>query len=722
VAALLVTLLGGVASPANASTGSISGNVKGLGNANLASVPVTLHNVAGSPAGPGVLTDASGNYVLSGLAAGSYKLEFGLPAGSNYLTEWWNDKATFELADAIVVTVGAAVTGTNVVLAAGGTITGKVRGLNLLGLRDVSVSAAHSTGIFSNPVRTDGLGNFIITGLRTGSYTLFFGAASLNYVDEWWNDKATLATADYFTVTAGLTVSDRNVDLVAGSSSIEGNVKGVANSNLPSASVLVYTPAGELVTNTFTDASGNFVINGLAAGSYKLFLFAGGNYLGEWWNDKASRELADSIPVTTGGAVTGINAVLSAGGMITGNVKNSSSANISGVLVSAIDPDGNSVWQSLTDAGGNFTIARLPTGRYTLSFGDTTTFAGEWWNDKETRETADYFAVTAGLTASEKNASLAAWSTISGSLTDKLGAPIPGFAVVYLATDTAPSSNNLVQRFEVGIDGQYSIMLLRPGSYRVGFTDVSGGGVAPDGSLAASNPYVSEWWNNKYTFPTATSVVLPAGGQVVLNINGTLENPRFADVRDPLSTFYPFIEWMAANEISEGTAQPSGKPLYKPLDAVSRQAMALFMYRLSDEAFMPPESSTFADVPTTSQFYTAIEWMSARGISAGTAQLLGKPLFKPSDPVSRQAMAFFLARYACGNLAGLASPQRFADVPTTATSAAAINWMSLNNISTGTFQPGGLPLYKPADPVSRQAMAAFLFRVAPFRGFECSVL
>jgi hypothetical protein len=38
--------------------------------------------------------------------------------------------------------------------------------------------------------------------------------------------------------------------------------------------------------------------------------------------------------------------------------------------------------------------------------------------------------------------------------------------------------------------------------------------------------------------------------------------------------------------------------------------------------------------------------------------------------------------------------------------------MAQTGISTGTGQPSGLPLYKPADPVSRQAMAAFLYRLA----------
>jgi len=198
-----------------------------------------------------------------------------------------------------------------------------------------------------------------------------------------------------------------------------------------------------------------------------------------------------------------------------------------------------------------------------------------------------------------------------------------------------------------------------------------------------------------------------AGGQAFV-VND--DRATFADV-GLTNPFYTFVQWMASSGISAGTAQPSGKPLYKPADAVSRQAMALFMYRLSGRTFVPPVTPTFADVPTTSQFYTAVEWMFQRGISTGTAQPSGKPLFKPSDPVSRQAMALFVSRYA--GLIQTAPPttQRFADVPLDASSAAAIDWMFTTGVSTGTAQPSGLPLYRPTIPVSRQAMAAFLFRV-----------
>lgn len=201
------------------------------------------------------------------------------------------------------------------------------------------------------------------------------------------------------------------------------------------------------------------------------------------------------------------------------------------------------------------------------------------------------------------------------------------------------------------------------------------------------------------------------GSYLLQNAPLRVENVQFADGGGPTDLFYQFIQWMSTTGISTGTVQAEGLPLYKPVDSVSRQAMAAFMYRLSGDDFVAPIEQTFADVDSTSPFYLQIEWMADRNISTGTAQPSGKPLFNPSAPVSRQAMALFLARYGVVDVSTPPASQSFADVPTASSVAAAIDWMKSTGISTGTAQPSGLPLYKPVDPVSRQAMAAFLYRL-----------
>ena len=252
----------------------------------------------------------------------------------------------------------------------------------------------------------------------------------------------------------------------------------------------------------------------------------------------------------------------------------------------------------------------------------------------------------------------------------------------------------------------------------VGLPTVAGGGSAINGTL---NAYLIAYPDAR-VMQFGYSLGSGAIGSVVITsltagcVTHTFDkfvapsDPTFADVPST-ATFYNEIEWAAAAGITTGSPQLTGKSLFKPVDDVSRQAMAAFLYRLSHDTFAAPVEPTFADVTSANQFYTAIEWMAAEGISTGTPQESGKPLFKPVDAVSRQAMALFLSRYA-GATVTTPTEQSFADVPIESDPAPAIAWMAEHGISTGTANPPGLPLYKPADPVSRQAMAAFISRLA----------
>lgn len=108
--------------------------------------------------------------------------------------------------------------------------------------------------------------------------------------------------------------------------------------------------------------------------------------------------------------------------------------------------------------------------------------------------------------------------------------------------------------------------------------------------------------------------------------------------------FYRQIAWMAETGLSTGTRTAAGSR-YDPKVAVSREAMAAFLYRLeAPKGYVPPKTSPFADVPTNHRFYREIAWMYSSGLSTGTKQPSGKPLYSPKDPVSREAMAAFLFR------------------------------------------------------------------------------
>ena len=68
--------------------------------------------------------------------------------------------------------------------------------------------------------------------------------------------------------------------------------------------------------------------------------------------------------------------------------------------------------------------------------------------------------------------------------------------------------------------------------------------------------------------------------------------------------------------------------------------MAAFLYRVagSPEPFPDPSPQAFDDVPPGHPFFEEIAWMAGSGVSTG----FDDDTFRPSNPVSRQAMAAFL--------------------------------------------------------------------------------
>jgi len=220
---------------------------------------------------------------------------------------------------------------------------------------------------------------------------------------------------------------------------------------------------------------------------------------------------------------------------------------------------------------------------------------------------------------------------------------------------------------------------------------------------ATSSSYATTALDEGYRI-TATVTASRSGywsGQATTNaITVDSRAHRFTDVLPP-DLFYTEIEWMSASGISLGYDNGDGTKSYHPFEDVSRQAMAAFLYRYSGETFTPPATPSFTDVPQAHPFYTAIEWMKARGISTGNAD----GTYSPLDPVSRQAMAAFLARLSGDTMPVVGTPA-FSDVPNSNPFAAQVAWMKDSAISTG--YPDGT--FHPVEAVSRRAMAAFLFR------------
>jgi hypothetical protein len=119
----------------------------------------------------------------------------------------------------------------------------------------------------------------------------------------------------------------------------------------------------------------------------------------------------------------------------------------------------------------------------------------------------------------------------------------------------------------------------------------------------------------------------------------------------------------------------------------------------------------FDDVAIGHPFCVQIKWMKDNGISTG----FGDGTYRPATAVSRQAMAAFMARLA-GAVLDPCLTQPFDDVPITNPFCSEIQWMKTEGISTGF----GDNTYHPFEAVTRQAMAAFLSRLAGATPATCT--
>jgi hypothetical protein len=118
---------------------------------------------------------------------------------------------------------------------------------------------------------------------------------------------------------------------------------------------------------------------------------------------------------------------------------------------------------------------------------------------------------------------------------------------------------------------------------------------------------------------------------------------------------------------------------------------------------------SFNDVSRTHPFWQDVEWVSAEGVAQG--YLDGG--YHPQASITRAAMSAFLYRLDDPSFVPPAQPT-FDDVGTTHPFYEEIEWMNAEGITTGYAGD----LYKPNSPVTRQAMAAFLFRFEAPMAFD----
>ncbi|MCF2562345.1 S-layer homology domain-containing protein [Bifidobacterium boum] len=134
----------------------------------------------------------------------------------------------------------------------------------------------------------------------------------------------------------------------------------------------------------------------------------------------------------------------------------------------------------------------------------------------------------------------------------------------------------------------------------------------------------------------------------------------------------------------------------------------------------PQARMVFRDVSSSTPHASDIAWLADTGVSTGWLESDGSYSFRGMDSVKRQDMAAFLRREA--KRLGVKDAaswkpsdkdwKQFRDVTRDTPHAEDVLWLAHANVSTGWPEPDGSRTFRGMDPVRRQDMAAFLYRLA----------
>lgn len=175
---------------------------------------------------------------------------------------------------------------------------------------------------------------------------------------------------------------------------------------------------------------------------------------------------------------------------------------------------------------------------------------------------------------------------------------------------------------------------------------------------------------------------------------------KFTDLGKNITfTFTPDEGYQVADVIVDGESVGAvERYTYKSLSAGSRISVS----------FEPIEDIWFEDVTEADWFYDDVMYVAKAGLFTGT----GDHVFSPNREMTRAMLVTVL--YRLEGEPQTASTTAFTDTATNQWYSKAVSWASLNGIVTGV----GDGCFNPNGYVTREQMAAILYRYAQYKGYS----
>ncbi|MBO9555748.1 carboxypeptidase regulatory-like domain-containing protein [Cellulomonas sp.] len=668
-------------------------------------------------------TDADGNYSFTTIAAGSYRLQ-ARPAFGGWVALYYPGVVDWSAAELVAVgtTPGEA---KDFVLPHGGSVTGTVTVPAGYAVTTASVTAEASEGgpSYSMGVRSDG--TYSVDSLPAGNYKVRVWAPSPLY-GGYYPGMTTRSAAQAVTVTAGTPHAGIDFALAVGST-ITGVLTRWSGGALANANVYASTPDYSSFANALTDASGAYTLTGVAPGKYRILFTApdGAMSVNAYYGGATAVEDATLVDVGPGASVTA-SQTLTRSALVNGRVTGPDGQGLAGVTVFVESDD--YYGDTETSDGGFWEVhSNLGPGTYTVRFGPWSdeSLAFEYYDDAMSEAAATTITLGVGTLRLNVDAQLDRAAALQVSLTDEHGAPAREWVSI---DDGSPNGSYGARTDAAGIA---DLTQLHAGSGRIAFGRGSGDTPYVPQYYKAGGPTTTDradasvvtWTGGATTNVSAvlrtgahiSGVVRNADGSPVANrmvvafaddgVHATRSTTTGADGSYSIQGLLPgsyFVALSSGGGLEPDVFYGTGLRPANPNVAVTGTATTAGIDIVL--------GGKFADVQPSTPFATDIAWLSDQGITQGSRLEDGTLVFDSSGPVRREAMAAFLYR-AKGSPAFTApAVSPFVDVAPGAPFYKEICWLASTGISTGTDVGNGQKEFRPAESVSREAMAAFLYR------------
>lgn len=536
----------GAPAKAKSKTGAIKGKVTGPNKKPLAGVTV----YAQSPElgfYASASTEAKGKYKITGIAGGTYKVEFYDP---QYEAQWYEDKPSEAAATPIVIKAGRSAGGINARLASYASISGTVKSAAGAPVDYARVSVTNLEGDTLASAETNMAGAYTVSALQAGTYKVQFTPENFGegeYLEsQWYNDEPSVRNATVVTLAASENAANINA-VLAPAASVSGVVKSSEGQALSGVEVLVEGLEGGAQYYAYSGEGGAYTVHGIPAGAYRVeFVGDGLAYADQWYDGKTRADEATSITLSSGQKLEGIDAALQPDAAIAGKVTATSGRPLAGVEVVAVALEGGAQTTAATEGDGTYTLSGLTPGEYKVTFEPGAKhFAEQWYSGAASESDASVLTLAPGEQRAGIDAQLQATAaSIEGTVRDSSGA-VSGVQVIA----SSPGGEQAGTALSAS-DGSYVIEGLAPGSYTVQFEAEEAGDV-------------SQYYDGVEQLSEATSIALTEdqeaqGIDATLKRGAVISGAVTAAGGSPLSGVQVEITDSAGDFVAAGVTESDG--------------------------------------------------------------------------------------------------------------------------------------------------------------------